>query len=109
MAQPDANISDIGIKRGQVQCLVPADIASGLATTKAFAPWHHLTTLSLAAILAYTIGLLFYRVYLRPLAAFPGPFLARTTHWYEFYHNFIRTGKYYEKIRDMHDKYGKLS
>lgn len=108
MGQPDANISDIGIERVQVQCLLPADIASSLATMKAFAPWNHLITLSLATILAYTIVLLFYRVYLSPLAAFPGPLLARTTHWYEYYHNFIRTGKYCEKIRDMYDKYGKL-
>ncbi|TRX94663.1 hypothetical protein FHL15_004435 [Xylaria flabelliformis] len=47
-----------------------------------------------------------YRLYLSPLAPFPGPILARVTHWYEFYYNVVHTGKYYEKIRELHDKYG---
>ncbi|TWU78279.1 hypothetical protein ED733_008291 [Metarhizium rileyi] len=39
-------------------------------------------------------------------AAFLGPFLAKLTHWYEFYFNFMCTGMYYEKIREMHEIYG---
>lgn len=109
MVQSGANISAFGTQRGQNQCPLPADIASGLATMKAVALWIPLVEFLLTAILAYTICLVSYRMYLSPLAAFPGPFLAKTTHWYEFYHNFIRTGKYFEKIKDMHEKYGKLN
>lgn len=64
-------------------------------------------------LLAYTLGttiyvvaLVTYRIYFSPIAAFPGPFLAKATHWYEFYHNFVRTGMYYQEIRKMHEKYG---
>lgn len=108
MLQSGTNISAFDTQWGQNQCPLPPDIASGLATMKTFALWSCLIAFLLTAILAYTICLVFYRVYLSPLAAFPGPFLAKTTHWYEFYHNFIRTGKYFEKIKDMHEKYGKL-
>ena len=58
--------------------------------------------------MSYVLSLVIYRLHWSPLAAFPGPFLAKVTHWYEFYHNFVRTGKYYERIREMHDKYGVL-
>lgn len=102
MLQSDAKISAFGTQRGQNQCPLPTDIAA----MKALTLWDFLIVFLLTAIPAYTVFLVFYRMYLSPLAAFPGPFLAKTTHWYEFYHNFIRTGKYFEKIRDMHEKYG---
>jgi hypothetical protein len=54
----------------------------------------------------YVASLVIYRLYLSPIAHIPGPFLARVTHWYEFYHNFVRIGKYYEVIEDMHRHYG---
>jgi hypothetical protein len=47
-----------------------------------------------------------YRLYLIPIAAFPGPFLARTTYWYEFYYTYIQTGMYYKKGAEFHAKYG---
>ena len=47
-----------------------------------------------------------YRLYFHPLAKVPGPKLAALTLWYEFYHDFIRKGKYLWVIRDMHTKYG---
>lgn len=106
MLKSGANTSAFGTQLGQNQCPLPPDTASGLAAMKALALWNRLIVFLLTAILAYTICLVFYRMYLSPLAAFPGPFLAKTTHWYEFYHNFIRTGKYFEKIKDMHEKYG---
>lgn len=65
----------------------------------------------LLAILAlcmfiYLSSLIVYRLYLSPVAAFPGPFLARTTHWYEFYYTYIQTGMYYSKVAEFHVKYG---
>lgn len=57
-------------------------------------------------IIFYTIlhivTLLVYRLYWSPLASFSGPVLAKTTHLYEIYHNFILAGIYYEKIRESH-------
>lgn len=106
MLQSGENISAFFTQRGQNQCPLPANITSGLAAMRALALWTRPIVFLLTAILTYTICLVIYRMYLSPLAAFPGPFLAKTTHWYEFYHNFIRSGKYFEKIKDMHEKYG---
>jgi len=49
-----------------------------------------------------------YRVYLSPLAKFPGPKLAALTSWYEGYYDCIKNGggRYYVEISKMHDKYG---
>ena len=65
--------------------------------------------LSVAAglsIVLYTLGLYIYRLYFSPIAAFPGPLLARATFWYEFYYNWVKNGQYYLRIEDMHQKYG---
>lgn len=48
-----------------------------------------------------------YRLYIHPLAKVPGPRIAALTLWYEFYHDFVRKGKYLWVIADMHAKYGK--
>ncbi len=56
--------------------------------------------------LAYVIGLAIYRLYLSPLAKFPGPKLAALTLWYEFYYDVIKEGRYTWRIREMHDRYG---
>jgi hypothetical protein len=34
-------------------------------------------------------------------------FLAKITHWYEFYYTYIQTGMYYKKVAEFHAKYGK--
>lgn len=70
--------------------------------------WSRLGLLVALSAISYVLALVIYRVYLSPLSAFPGPFLAKATHWYEFYYNFLQTGKYYERIREMHEKYGML-
>ncbi len=66
----------------------------------------------LLAILSFTICRLvygaFYRLYLSPLAKFPGPKLAALTLWYEFYHDVIKGGKYTWEIAKMHERYGKI-
>ena len=65
--------------------------------------------LSLAAGLSliYFIGLVVHRLYLSPLAKFPGPRLAALTLWYEFYYDVIKGGKYTWEIGKMHEKYGR--
>ncbi|KAK5636379.1 hypothetical protein RRF57_012091 [Xylaria bambusicola] len=71
-----------------------------------FLTWSHISFLILICTFAYYFMLVIYRLYLSPLASFPGPFLAKVTHWYEFYYNVVHTGKYYERIREMHEEYG---
>lgn len=56
--------------------------------------------------LLYIVGLAVSRLYLSPLAKFPGPKLAAFTKWYEFYYEVVLRGQYQFLINDMHKKYG---
>jgi len=47
-----------------------------------------------------------YRLYLSPVAGFPGPKLAALTFWYEFYYDVIKKGQYTFKIKELHQEYG---
>lgn len=64
--------------------------------------------LALAAILLiWTIYGVIWRLYLSPIAAFPGPKLAALTFWYECFHDIADGGgKYIWRIQEMHEKYG---
>ncbi|KAJ5356412.1 cytochrome P450 [Penicillium concentricum] len=55
-----------------------------------------------------TLSLAVSRLWLSPIAGFPGSKLAAVTFWYEFYYDWILTGKYYERIKEMHDEYGPI-
>lgn len=59
-----------------------------------------------AALFVWNVGLAIYHLYFSPLARFPGPKLAASTRWYEFYHDCIRKGKFIYVIKEMHRKYG---
>jgi hypothetical protein len=54
----------------------------------------------------YLLGLVVYRLFISPLAKFPGPKLAAISGWYESYYDLIHKGKYLFEIEKMHDKYG---
>ena len=56
--------------------------------------------------LTYLITTAIYRLYLSPLAKFPGPKLAALTLWYEFYYDVVKRGKYTWRIAEMHKQYG---
>lgn len=56
--------------------------------------------------LLYLVALGLYRLYLDPLAKFPGPKLAALTLWYEFYYDVIKRGKYTFEIEKIHEAYG---
>ncbi|MCJ1352893.1 MAG: hypothetical protein MMC33_002877 [Icmadophila ericetorum] len=56
----------------------------------------------------WTLSLAIYRIYLSPLAKFPGPKLSAATYWYEFYHDCIRHGRFSWEIERMHDVYGPI-
>jgi hypothetical protein len=64
--------------------------------------WRHVT----GAAAAYLATIAFYRLFLHPLAGFPGPKLAALTRWYEGYYDVIKNGQYTFKIAEMHRKYG---
>ncbi len=61
----------------------------------------------LAAVAWYTLYGVFWRLFLSPIAKFPGPKLAAVTFWYEFYHDVVRGGQYVYEIEKMHQQYGK--
>ncbi|OCK75372.1 cytochrome P450 [Lepidopterella palustris CBS 459.81] len=62
----------------------------------------------LAAITAYTIYGAIWRLYLSPIAHFPGPRMAALTNLYEIYYNNWLGGKYIWKINEMHEQYGPI-
>lgn len=55
-------------------------------------------------LLFYLAGLCFYRLYLHPLAKYPGPFLAKLTNLYGFYHGYRRD--IHLDVWRCHEKYG---
>lgn len=57
-------------------------------------------------MILYSVGLAFHRLFLSPLAAFPGPKIAALTGFYEFYYDFFKGGKYIFEIEKMHEVYG---
>ena len=62
-----------------------------------------------STFLVYVLGLAVYRLCLSPIAGFPGPKLAALTLWYEFYYDVVCGGRYWVKIIELHDRYGKLA
>lgn len=57
-------------------------------------------------VLVYSISLVFYRLFLHPLAKFPGPKLAAVTRYYEGYYDVVKNGQYTFKIAELHREYG---
>ena len=56
----------------------------------------------------YALGLVLYRLYLHPLAKFPGPRIAAFTTLYEAYFEIALKGQYSKQISKLHDQYGKI-
>lgn len=65
-----------------------------------------LPIIAAAIWLVYLIGLAIYRLYISPIAKFPGPKLAALTLWYEFYYEVTLKGQFSFHIQDLHKKYG---
>ncbi len=64
--------------------------------------WQHIV----ATVAVYVASIAFYRLFLHPLARFPGPKLAALTRSYEAYYDIARNGQYTFKIAELHKKYG---
>ena len=47
-----------------------------------------------------------YRLFLSPIAHFPGPKLAAWTYWYEFWYDVVAEPEYTFKIGRLHKEYG---
>jgi hypothetical protein len=61
---------------------------------------------SILLFITYLIWLALYRLYLSPLARFPGPKFAALTQWYEFYYDVVLQGQFIFQINELHKKYG---
>ena len=59
-------------------------------------------------VACYTLYGAIFRLYLSPIASFPGPKLAALTLWYEFYFDVIKRGRYTWKIAELHQEYGPI-
>lgn len=68
----------------------------------------HSILLDIFSLACYVAWVASYRLYLSPIAKFPGPKLAALTFWYELYHDLIRPGQYAWEIAKMHEQYGKI-
>ena len=61
------------------------------------------------ATVLFTLYGIVWRLYLSPVANFPGFKLAAVTFWYEFYYDVIKGGQYVYEIERMHKEYGMSS
>lgn len=55
------------------------------------------------------LSLLFYRLFLHPLACVPGPVVARLTSWWEVYENVWKGGHLPFELRKLHQVYGSFA
>ncbi|KAL6720035.1 hypothetical protein ACLMJK_001956 [Lecanora helva] len=78
-----------------------------------FFDWSHLTFINVLrfsglACILYVAALASYRLFFHPLAGFPGPKLAASTYWYEFFYDCAHKGQYVFKIGELHKQYGPI-
>jgi hypothetical protein len=69
---------------------------------------HNYLALGAGAFALYLVSLVVYRLYLSPLARFPGPKLAALSNWYEFYYDVVRQGEFTWHIQKLHKQYGPI-
>ncbi|KAF7956988.1 hypothetical protein EAE96_004310 [Botrytis aclada] len=67
-----------------------------------------ITSVVLGLYFTYVFFLVFYRLYLHPLAKFPGYKICAACEWYEFYCYIVKGGQWGNEVRKMHEKYGPI-
>lgn len=83
----------------------PADLTESASLTGDTRTMAILATV-VAVWFAYLLVLAVYRVFVSPLAKFPGPKLAALSKWYEFYFEVVKNGQFSFHIQDLHKRYG---
>ena len=66
-------------------------------------PW----TLAVLTFLVYLLALGIYRIYLSPIAHFPGSKLTALSGWYETYYDVFKGGQFTFRVEEWHKQYGK--
>ncbi|KAF2458298.1 cytochrome P450 [Lineolata rhizophorae] len=94
----------------ELQESLPSKIPSASAVLESARslPPKTIAVYAVGAFVAYCFWLAVYRLFLSPLAKFPGRKLAALTGWYEFYYDVIQTGMYWEQVGKMHEEYGPI-
>lgn len=88
-----------------LRCLCSAMAGSGLLSAVS----DYLRYLPFFVVLVTCLYMIYgaiYRLYLCPIAKFPGPRFAALTFWNEFYYDVWLGGKYTWKLLDYHEQYG---
>ena len=80
------------------------NLATPLATFKS---WQSLVALFVALYIVYGACIGIYRLFLSPIAHFPGPKLAAATGWVEIWYDVFLGGQFTLKIEKWHHKYGR--
>ena len=62
--------------------------------------------LLLTLVVAYSMVKAIQRLFFHPLSQIPGPWYAAVSTLYEFWWDCPKSGKYFLKIEEMHEKYG---
>lgn len=75
---------------------------------KAILSWSNIPVLLGLWILYYAAVAVYNISPLHPLYRFPGPKVAAMSYFYEAYFDWWLVGRYGRRIRQMHEKYGKL-
>lgn len=68
-----------------------------------------LIPLAFVSLSLYTAHGALHRLYLSPIAKFPGPRFAALTFWNEFFYDVVCAGRYTWKIAEYHGRYGELT
>lgn len=62
--------------------------------------------LLVGAMILFMISGAFSRLYLHPLARFPGPLLAALTGYYQTYFDIVKGGELIPQLQKLHERYG---
>lgn len=68
--------------------------------------WNHIVATALVLLVTHSGATVIYRLYLHPLAKYPGPRLAAATYWYDFYWEVRKRGQFAFQIQRLHQQYG---